>query len=208
MIKAAIFDIGGVVLVGRKGGRYSAVVKEVIARTATDSNADVEKFTRAYMGSFDAATAGSISEAEFLGRVSGAAGVSRRAMKRAYRAAFMVPNRVNAPMLSIARRLKRSGYRVAALSNVDSLAASPVRRLGAYKPFNPVVLSYKVHMLKPHVGVYRLMLRKLRLKPQECIFIDDMPANVEAARKLGFHAILYVNVRETRAMLEELGVRV
>ena len=40
-------------------------------------------------------------------------------------------------------------------------------------------------MLKPSEEIYRYLLDKYKLKAEECLFIDDLEANIEGAKKVG-----------------------
>ena len=53
------------------------------------------------------------------------------------------------------------------------------------------VVSGAVGTVKPNPVIFNTLLNRFNLKAEECIFIDDNPANVEAANQLGFHAIIF-----------------
>ena len=65
-----------------------------------------------------------------------------------------------------------------------------------------VVMSNEVGMIKPDAAIYLLALELLDLPPQQAIFIDDLDANVEAARALGMAAVLHTDWAETRPQIE------
>ena len=67
--------------------------------------------------------------------------------------------------------------------------------------FDAVVISGEVGLRKPDPVIYRLVLDKLDLPPRHCVFVDDAPVNVEAATRLGMHAIRHRDADETRAAL-------
>ena len=50
----------------------------------------------------------------------------------------------------------------------------------------------------------RLAARRLELKPEECVFVDDLELNVDGARAVGMTAILHTEYDETRQALETL----
>jgi HAD superfamily hydrolase (TIGR01509 family) len=75
--------------------------------------------------------------------------------------------------------------------------------LGPYKIINSSLLGVR----KPHADYYRLALRRLRLKPEELIFIDDVPANVAGAKRLGIPSFRYnKNMPQLKAFLKRHGV--
>ena len=57
--------------------------------------------------------------------------------------------------------------------------------------FDGTVVSALVGICKPDRRIYEYLLFKYGLKAEECIFIDDLPANIEAAKEVGIHGILF-----------------
>jgi putative hydrolase of the HAD superfamily len=51
-------------------------------------------------------------------------------------------------------------------------------------------------MRKPELKIYRLTLKKLKVKPEECIFIDDKEKNLKPAKKLGIKTVLAKNPKQ------------
>ena len=72
--------------------------------------------------------------------------------------------------------------------------------------FEGVIVSGREGVTKPGAAIFRLLLERYGLAARDCVFIDDMPANVEAARALGFHALRYTDPATLRAELAELGL--
>lgn len=56
--------------------------------------------------------------------------------------------------------------------------------------FDGTVISGNVEFAKPDIRIYEHILKQFQLNVQECIFIDDMIENVEAAQYVGMHGIL------------------
>ena len=69
------------------------------------------------------------------------------------------------------------------------------------------VFSCYVKQLKPEPEIYRTILDRYQLKPEESVFIDDRPENCEGARKQGIHTICFESFKQVTAELEKLGVR-
>lgn len=59
--------------------------------------------------------------------------------------------------------------------------------------FDGVVVSADIHMLKPDTEIYTYLTEKYRLEPSECLFIDDMPQNVQGAKQAGLQAVRFEN---------------
>ena len=63
--------------------------------------------------------------------------------------------------------------------------------------FDHVFLSQEMHMAKPNDDIYQEVLRQINAKADECLFLDDSSANLEAAAALGFHT-LHVDTSKTQ----------
>ena len=87
------------------------------------------------------------------------------------------------------KQLKEKGYKIFILSNTGVKMAERLKT--ASNVFNIVdgyILSNEVHQVKPYPSIFQSLLTKYRLKPDECIFIDDNSKNVKTAERLGIHA--------------------
>jgi 2-haloacid dehalogenase len=72
--------------------------------------------------------------------------------------------------------------------------------------FRDIVVSGDEKLVKPDPAIYALALRRFGLSGTNAVFVDDMPANVEAAAKFGIHAILFTGAAAFRAELERFGL--
>lgn len=72
--------------------------------------------------------------------------------------------------------------------------------------FSVFVSSCFVGIRKPGEQIYRLALDLTERNADECCFIDDRPANVEAAAKVGMRTVLMQNPDQLRKDLQELGI--
>lgn len=70
--------------------------------------------------------------------------------------------------------------------------------------FRNVVVSAHEQLVKPDPAIYRICLERNGLAPRDCIFIDDSPANVAAARDLGIEGVLFTGAD---ALRRDLGAR-
>jgi putative hydrolase of the HAD superfamily len=68
--------------------------------------------------------------------------------------------------------------------------------------FDAVVISGEVGLRKPDPDIYRLMARELGVEPHECVFVDDIEANIRAAAEVGMCGIHHTDTDRT---LVELG---
>lgn len=99
--------------------------------------------------------------------------------------------------VKVLKLLKAANYKVYFLSNFHRLAFKNINeRYDFFKLFNGGVVSYEEKLLKPEQGIYARLIEKYELKPEECIFIDDVQANIEGAKKVNFKTILFKNPKD------------
>lgn len=105
------------------------------------------------------------------------------------------------------KELKSKGYGIYYLSNFSYKAYVDCQDALAFLPMmDGGILSYRDKVIKPGKEIYELLLSRYGLKAEECVFLDDTPANVEAARALGFSGIVYRDREQALAELKALGV--
>ena len=78
-----------------------------------------------------------------------------------------------------------------------------------YLPRERRFVSSDYRLLKPEHEIYELFFKTFGLEPAACVFIDDNPPNVEAARRLGMQALVHRgDLSRLRRELRALGVEV
>jgi len=92
--------------------------------------------------------------------------------------------------VELVRRL-RPRYKLSVLSNADMSLRGRLERDGIHALFDDVVVSAEVGMAKPDPAIFRLAVDRLGLAPDECVFVDDWDANVEAARAVGMRGVIH-----------------
>jgi putative hydrolase of the HAD superfamily len=68
--------------------------------------------------------------------------------------------------------------------------------------FEEFILSHKVASAKPSSEIFQAAVKIAGCQPEECLFIDDLEANVEGARKTGINALQFVSAQELEAELK------
>ncbi len=100
---------------------------------------------------------------------------------------------------------KAKGYRVWYLSNFSRKAEAECADCLAFIPYTDGgILSWKDKVVKPDPAIYRLFLERFGLEASECVFVDDLPANVEGAVKTGFHGICFHSKEQVEKELQAL----
>lgn len=111
----------------------------------------------------------------------------------------------NPGMLDLIREVRRDGRRTALLTNnVKEWEATWRSMLPVDELFETVVDSAFVGCRKPDPRIYHLTLERVGLEPEQCIFIDDMEINVEAANNLGIHGVHFRETAQARAEVHAL----
>jgi epoxide hydrolase-like predicted phosphatase len=111
----------------------------------------------------------------------------------------------NTELIEYARRL-RPQYRTGILSN--SFVGAREREQAAYgfeDLVDELIYSHECGLWKPDPAIYALACERLRVRPEQMVFLDDYEPNVEGARQAGIHAVLYQDnaqaIRDTGALL-------
>lgn len=101
--------------------------------------------------------------------------------------------------------LKSRGYQVLYLSNYSDWVMSQSGHALDFLPYmDGGIFSYKVHSIKPEPEIYQMLIDKYELVPEECVFVDDTKANIEAAEAIGIRSVLFKNYEQARDELDEL----
>ena len=113
----------------------------------------------------------------------------------------------NDAMLAWQQQLKRRGFLTAILSNMgDNVLENMKRQFGWLSRFDVLVWSFQLKMAKPDPDIYRYVLKELGTLPEETLFLDDRPVNVEAANALGFKGLIFTDVDQLRTDLIAQGL--
>lgn len=109
-------------------------------------------------------------------------------------------------MFKLAGDLRANGYKTAILSNMIAPLAWMANRFPSTKDFSPVVISADVGHSKPKPEIYHILLDKIGLNANECLFIDDRPENLATAKTIGFETMLVkkpaTTIKDIRQLLK------
>ena len=109
--------------------------------------------------------------------------------------------------VAVLRELRAAGVPTYALTNFSATKWEiAVERWSVLREFDGAVVSGRERVTKPDPAIYRLLLERYGLAPRTTFFTDDTLANVEAARRLGLRAELFVGADALRAQLVAAGV--
>ncbi|MBR0093844.1 MAG: HAD family phosphatase [Synergistaceae bacterium] len=101
--------------------------------------------------------------------------------------------------------LRARGYRLLYLSNYSHYVMEANPEVLDFLPLlDGGVFSCDVKLIKPNPKIYECLATKYNLVPGECVFIDDLAKNVNAAREFGFHSIQFVTLEQAQRDLNKL----
>ena len=105
------------------------------------------------------------------------------------------------------QELKRRGYRLLYLSNFSEKAETECAyALDFISYLDGGILSYQEKVVKPMPEIYERLIKRYNLVPEECVFLDDTPANLIGAEKFGIHTIHFQSQAQAIEELRKLGV--
>lgn len=198
-MRAVIFDLGNVLI------HYDAV--RAARRFSHQSKIPFKKIWRHFFTSRveKAYTRGEISTRQFYQYASKAldSKVSFSTFAKLWNEIFWE----NKGIRPILRKLSRR-YPIYLISNTNELHFNYVRRRfpEIFRHFKKTFPSHELGRRKPDPRIYWRVLRAIRLRPEQTVFIDDMPRFVEAARRVGMRAIRFRSNAQLRRELRRLGI--
>lgn len=201
MIKAIIFDLGGVVI-------YPEVekIKNYIANYIGIDYGAFHDFFGKYNSDL---IKGKISLSEVYSEVVKHFQLKKFSAQDMVKEHLKIFQRIienlDEDVLNLVERLKKN-YIVVCLVNAELDVVPLVRKRGIYDYFQHAYISAEMAMEKPDPEIYKAVLNDLGYKPQETVFVDDKESNVIAARRLGIHGILYKNNTELIVELKRLSL--
>lgn len=112
--------------------------------------------------------------------------------------------KLNKKVIQLAKWLKEKKYKVGILSNTNEIDANVNKKRGDYDLFSPVILSHEVGYRKPEKRIYQIALKKLKVKANECIFIDNKKDKLLTAKKLGIKIIFFKSASQLKRDISKL----
>lgn len=183
------FDLGGVLVdVDREG------LARALGRTPA-------KVAQAFFGEarHDQLTVGTLSGNAYVAAVAAELGTTEQAV--AYAWAQVVTTRRGAAEL-----VEKVSIEVAAWSNTDEFHYEALRSTLPDRLWTRSALSQEVRAAKPDERFYGAALARLGCRPDEVLFLDDLPANVAGARACGVRAVQVTSLVEVAAVLSSHGL--
>lgn len=198
MIKAIIFDIGGVLIRTEDHG-YRRRWEEQLGLRRGEAE---EIVFNSSMG--QKAQRGEIGDEELWNWIGERLDLD--AQLAAFRHDFWAGDVLDEDLVAFIRSLKPI-YQTAVISNAtDALRDSLTNQHRIADAFDVIIGSAEEHIMKPDAAIYQRALDALGRKAEEAVFIDDFQRNVDAARNLGMSAIHFRPDVNIETELRNLGL--
>lgn len=201
MIKAIIFDLGGVYFSPGTEIAYKKLIREFpyINPNKVRLIMSGGKLSRGYKS-------GKYSKKEFWKKAKELAGTNfdDKKFSRIWNSSYTL----NKDVKNIAAKLRKD-YKIAILSgNIRERVRFLNKKHGFKKNFDVIVFSYMVGASKPKLKSYKEVLKRLKAKANECVFIDNSEKMLKPAEKLGMNTLLFKNSKQLRKELRHFGIKI
>ena len=94
-------------------------------------------------------------------------------------------------MKDLLRKLKNDGFKLYITSNLDEYHTAQMRETEYADYFDGMFFSCEVGIRKPFKGFFEAALKRFNVKPEDCLFIDDLEENVLGARECGIKSFVF-----------------
>lgn len=194
-IKAIIFDVGGVLALGRNSRREKGrfISSGVHIEMAKKLKISLDQYLDSIDTTYAFAIIGKISKKRAIKILSKNLGTTEKKLKNFYYGSYKKNFKHNKELFNQVFKLKKQGYKMAVLSDQWYLSKEALMSGKIYKKFDVVLVSCDVGIRKPNPKIYQLAIKKLKLAPREILFIDNQKWNIVSAKKLGIKTILFKN---------------
>ena len=206
MIKAVIFDVGGVLALVKKPIKIKDGVKVsgVHSMIAKELKISLDQ----WFDSIDSVYADAIEGISPYHKIIKTMAQNNKIpikkleelIVKTYRDKF----KVNKLLFKEAFKLKEKGYKIVVLSDQWHLSKIALMSDEIYKKFNLNIVSCDVGFRKPNPKIYKLLLKKLKVPAKNCLFIDNQEWNIKPAEKLGMKTILFENNKQAIKELNKI----
>jgi putative hydrolase of the HAD superfamily len=113
---------------------------------------------------------------------------------------------LNPAMMAWIPRIKDAGFRLGILSNMGDGVLEYLRpRFSWLEQFDQLTWSCDLGVVKPDPAIYLHTIRKLNVKPEQALFIDNLQKNIVGAEEVGLNAALFQNVEQLQSDLVRRG---
>ncbi len=115
--------------------------------------------------------------------------------------------RVNSELVEIIKGLRNNNYKIALLSNNVTELRQRLENQNMINLFDEVIISAEVGHQKPSPEIFEHLFKRLDIKADEIVFVDDTEKSLEGAEKIGYVPILFKGNQKLKEELEKLDIK-
>lgn len=200
MIKAIIFDLGGVILKHRFD-----LIGYILSQIFPISKKEGDKFWNDYRVRL---LTGDLSSEQFLKEIKGhtRTNLSLNELSKMWRELYVVSAEVDGEVLDFVKQL-RNRYKVYLLTDTIDIHDEYNKTRKIYERFDKVFKSHEEKLSKAEgKKIFLNILRKINIKASNCIFIDDLDEYVKAAENAGIKGVVFKNLPQLKEELRDKKV--
>lgn len=194
-IKVLIFDLGGVVA----HGGYLPFIKEYCLKCLTpEGKQKIDQLERRV-------NLGEITETEFYEAIKQVFDVDMSPQQM--HQIIIDRMKLDKDLVNFIPTIEK-GKVVLFSNSIGNMAAEVIKHEGLdnTKFFDEVFFSNTMHLAKPDKEAYEYVVKNLHVQPQEALMIDDRPQNIEQARAVGMHGIVYTDTAQLKKDLQQYNL--
>lgn len=200
MIKAVIFDYGGVISLPQKKTLFYPWAEKVTGLSESG-------FRDGYLRHRIEYDRGDISGEEMYRLILSEAGkeASPELLSLLTERDLDSWASANLETFTWAKELRQQGVAIGILTNMPLSFLPRYNRvaIGFRAWADAEIISAAVRLAKPDPTIYHLVLSRLKIAPHEAFFLDDTQSNIDAARAIGLHAERFISTSQARAAFEK-----
>jgi epoxide hydrolase-like predicted phosphatase len=203
-----IFDTGGVLILStnkKNNDVRNFGVHEYISKKL---NLSMDQWFDSIDSVYVAAIEGRVTEKKFLNTIARNVKMTPKQLEALLISAYRKNFTQNKELYEFAFNLKKQGYKIAILSDQHYTSKKALIPKKYSKKFDVVVASCDAGVRKPNQEIYKIILKKLKIPAQNCIFIDNQTWNLTPAQNLGMKTILFRNNKQLFRELSKLKINV
>ena len=190
MIKAIIFDYGGVFSIETNLNDFAKMYAQKL-------NVDPDAFSEILDENWQKAKINEMNSQLFWENLANFLKINKDVLRKDLMYYFGFRQEI----LDLAQKLKKD-YKLAMISNqIEDWLEEVIKQYKLNNIFDTIITSYGFGKAKPDTAIFNETVKKLDVKPEECIYFDNSEENIKIAINLGIKAFLFENTDSLKKVL-------
>lgn len=201
MVKAIIFDLGGVILT-HKPTLIGDILSQMFPMSEEEGNS-------IFLQNRIILLKGELSSRQFLEQLKSKFKIDQTIdeLSKLWMDLYIKNAQIDYKLLDFIQELK-ARYKVYLLTDTIDVHDAFNKRRGIYDKFTKVFKSFEEKLAKADGQAFYIhVLEKIDTKPEECVFIDDLEEQIRTAESLGAKGIVYKNLSQLKEELNKWDIR-